>query len=142
IQAGRGSFRQRYGISLRRFVPLLAPDFVLALRAEAAGSAGNSSFITDYALGGGDWLRGYYFNRFRGQFFAAGSTELRWPILGPLAGAAFFDFGRVWLDGRPNDGRLGTSGGGGLRVGLPPDRLVRLRFDVGVAPDQWGLFFK
>ena len=29
-----------------------------------------------------------------------------------------------------------------LRFGLPPDRLVRLRFDFGFAPDQWGVFFK
>ena len=49
---------------------------------------------------------------------------------------------RVWLAG---DG-LGLqdiryTGGAGLRFGLPPDHLVKLRFDVGSSRDQWGIFF-
>ncbi len=27
-----------------------------------------------------------------------------------------------------------------LGVGLPPDFLIKLRFDVGVSQDQWGIF--
>ncbi len=74
--------------------------------------------------------------------YAAGSAEIRMPILGPFAAVAFGDVGKVWLDGGDSSGQLGRSGGFGLRFGLPPDRLIRLRFDFGFAPDQWGLFFR
>ncbi len=141
-QAGRASFRQRFGLSATQFIPLRAPDFVLALRAEGAGSAGEAAYVTDYALGGGDILRGYYSNRFRGRYYAAGSTELRFPLLLALSGAAFVDAGRVWVEDLDESGGVAWTYGGGLRYGLPPDRLVRLRLDAGFAPDQWGIFFK
>jgi len=115
---------------------------VLALRADGGTSAGGRNYATNYAIGGADLLRGYYSNRFRGEHFAAGTAELRWPIVGPLSGAAFGDIGRVWAAGDVHPRILAYSGGGGLRFGIPPDRLVRLRFDLGFAPDQWGLFFK
>src|SRR5258706_4296122 len=142
LQGGGGSFRQRFGVPVPKFFPLRAPDFVLALRAEGGASVGDHAYATDCALGGGDLLRGYYSTRFRGHHYAAGSAEIRMPILGPFAAVAFGDVGKVWLDGGDSSGQLGRSGGFGLRFGLPPDRLIRLRFDFGFAPDQWGLFFR
>jgi hypothetical protein len=142
LQSDLASFRQRIGLTWNRFVPLWAPDFILAMRVDAGASLGTKNYATDYALGGGDVLRGYYSNRFRGDDFAVGGAELRWPLYGPLSAAAFGELGRVWLNEEPNSGHLATSGGGGFRFGLPPDRLIRLRFDAGFAPDQWGIFFK
>lgn len=142
LQAGTSSLRTLAGLTLTRFVPLRAPDFILALRADGGVSAGDRAYATDYAIGGSDLLRGYYSNRFRGQHFAVGTAELRWPIVGPLSGAAFGDVGRVWATGDVNPRSVAYSGGAGIRLGLPPDRMVRLRFDVGLAPDQWGIFFK
>ena len=142
LQAGAASFRSLAGLTLTRFVALRAPDFVLALRADGGVSAGDRNYATDYAIGGSDLLRGYYSNRFRGQHFAVGTAELRWPMFGPISGAAFGDVGRVWAVGDVNPRVVAYSGGAGVRIGLPPDRMVRLRFDVGFAPDQWGIFFK
>jgi predicted amidohydrolase YtcJ len=142
VQEGRASFRFRAGASASRFIALRAPDLVLALRGEVATSAGEHSYATDYSLGGGDLLRGFYSNRFRGQSLAAGSAELRLPIWGPLSAAAFGDVGRVWLADGANAGGVAASGGVGLRFGLPPDRLVRLRLDFGFSKDQWGVYFK
>ncbi len=142
LQASAPSFRFRGGVSVTHFVPLLAPDLVLAVRGEAATSAGDVAYATDYGLGGGDLLRGYYSNRFRGQHFVAGSAEVRFPLVLALSGVVFADLGRVWLDDSVSDRQLATSAGFGLRYGLPPDRLVRLRFDAGFGRDQWGLFFK
>lgn len=142
IQGSARSPRLLAGVTLTRFITLRAPDFILAVRGDAGMSTGDRAYVTDYAIGGSDLLRGYYTNRFRGDHFAAATAELRCPIWGPLSAAAFGDVGRVWS---PDDGSLRSlaiSGGGGLRIGLPPDRMVKLRFDVGVAPDQWGLFFK
>jgi predicted amidohydrolase YtcJ len=142
LQAGAASFRSLAGLTLTRFVALRAPDFILALRADGGASAGDRSYATDYAIGGSDLLRGYYSNRFRGQHFAVGTAELRWPMFGPISGAAFGDVGRVWAAGDVNPRVVAYSGGAGVRIGLPPDRMIRLRFDVGFAPDQWGIFFK
>jgi predicted amidohydrolase YtcJ len=142
VQGGAPSYRQRFGATVTQFFPLRAPDLILALRAEGGASAGDHAYATDFALGGGDLLRGYYSNRFRGQYYAAGSAEVRMPIIGPFSAVAFGDVGRVWIDSVGNTGALGRSAGVGLRFGLPPDRLIRLRFDFGFAPDQWGVFFK
>ena len=142
VQGGSNSLRQRIGVSVVRFTTLWAPDLILALRAEGGASVGERNYATEYTLGGSDLLRGYYSNRFRGDHYAAGSAEIRWPIFGPLSGATFGDVGRVWLTDYSNLGRFAASGGGGIRFGLPPDRLVRLRLDAGFAPDQWGIFFK
>jgi hypothetical protein len=142
VQANEASFRQRFGATLTQFFPLRAPDLVLALRAEAGSSAGEHAYVTDFALGGSDLLRGYYSNRFRGHHYVAGTAEIRAPIVGPFSAVAFGDVGTMWVDSLGAPGTLGRSGGFGLRFGLPPDRLLRLRFDFGFAPDQWGLFFK
>jgi hypothetical protein len=142
LQASDASFRQRFGATITQFIPLRAPDFVLALRAEAGSSVGDHAYATDFALGGSDLLRGYYSNRFRGHHYVAGTVEVRAPIVGPFSAVAFGDVGTMWVDSLGSPGVLGRSGGLGLRFGLPPDRLVRLRFDFGFAPDQWGVFFK
>ncbi len=142
VEAGDAAYRQRTGVTLSQFVPLWAPDVVLALRAEAAFSVGRRAYATDFALGGGELLRGYVSNRFRGDHYVAGTVEVRAPLVWALSAAAFGEVGRVWASGASGGPAVAVSGGAGLRVGLPPDRLVRLRFDVAFAPDQWGLFFK
>jgi len=96
VEASRRAFRQLAGLTLTRFIPLRAPDLVLALRAQAAASLGEPSYATDYALGGADVLRGYYTNRFRGQQLVAGAAELRVPLLGPFSAVGFGELGRIW----------------------------------------------
>jgi predicted amidohydrolase YtcJ len=141
VEASRRAFRQLAGLTLTRFIPLRAPDLILALRAQAATSLGERSYATDYALGGAEVLRGYYTNRFRGDRMVAGAAELRVPLLGPLSAVGFGELGRIWAKGS-DQGGVGRSAGFGVRYGLPPDRLVRLRLDAGFAADQWGIFFK
>jgi outer membrane protein assembly factor BamA len=142
LQADHGAWRQRTGLTLTQFFPLRAPDFVLALRGEAAFSNGERAYVTDFALGGADFLRGYYSNRFRGDIYAAATAEVRFPIVWYFSGAAFGEMGRVWASDTAGGPLVAYAGGAGIRFGLPPDRLVRLRFDVAFSPDQWGLFFK
>jgi predicted amidohydrolase YtcJ len=146
VEESRGALRQRAGLTVSRFIPLRAPDLTLALRVLGATSFGHRAYATDFALGGADVLRGYYGNRFRGDHLIAATAELRIPLAGPFSAATFGELGRVWAT-LPSGGvnrtqSLGRSAGFGLRYGLPPDRLVRLRLDAGFAPDQWGIFFK
>lgn len=141
VEASRRAFRQLAGLTLTRFIPLRAPDLILALRVQAATSFGERSYATDYAMGGADMLRGYYTNRFRGDQLVAAAAELRIPLIGPFSAVGFGELGRIWANGS-DQGGVGRSAGFGVRYGLPPDRLVRLRLDAGFAPDQWGIFFK
>jgi outer membrane protein assembly factor BamA len=145
LQGGQVEPRGRAGASVARFFALYAPDLVLATRLEGGASLGNRAYATSFSLGGADLLRGYLANRFRGDAFLAATLELRFPIWSFVSGVAFADAGRVFryhdesdLTARP----LAVAGGGGLRFGLPPDWLIKLRFDLGFSRDQWGLFFK
>ena len=142
VQGGALAPRARAGVHVAQFVPVLPPDVILAARASAGTSAGAYAFDTNYRLGGIDLLRGLLSDRLRGHHFAAGTLELRFPIVSIVSGAVYGESGTGWLDGAgwaPGD--ISHVGGGGLRFGLPPDFLIKLRFDAGFSADQWGIFF-
>lgn len=142
LQAGLIQPGTRAGLTMLHFLKLGRDDVILALRGEGAASFGDRSYLTNYRLGGLFRLRGYRSNRFRGHQYLLGSSELRFPIYSFISGAVFGETGYMWVNGGRNDpSDIARSGGFGLRFGLPPDRRVKLRFDVGFAPDQWGIFF-
>jgi len=142
LQGSEPASRGRAGLELTQFIPLYAPSLILALRGEAATSFGDYAYDTNYAIGGIMLLRGFLNNRFRGHHYAAATTELRFPIWSFISGAAYGESGMVWLDHGSNSLEdLALVGGGGLRFGLPPDFLIKLRFDAGFGRDQWGVFF-
>lgn len=91
-----------------------------------------------YKLGGTDRLRGYYDNRFRGAHSVLNQTELRFPIYRVFSGVAFLDAGSV--SETRKFGVFRFSRGLGLRIGLPPDYIEKVRIDVGFARDQRGVF--
>ena len=136
--AGRG----RIGVEVTQFIPLYAPNLILALRALGGMTFGDRSYVTNFSLGGIDVLRGFLGGRFRGHHYGATSAELRFPIWSFISGVAFGEVGAVWLDDIDDDmADIGYVGGMGLRFGLPPDFMIKLRFDVGFSKDQWGIFF-
>ncbi len=138
-QAGESLSRQRGGFQVQHFTPLVAPNLVLASRFEVGGSQGEVAYETNFSLGGNRELRGYYGNRFRGHHYWLGSEELRFPLWSIFSGVCFVDFGSIWLNDEKSNG-IRSSGGMGLRIGLPPDGLIKVRLDFGFAPDQSGLF--
>lgn len=142
LQGSERSMLGRMGTRITQFIPLYAPSLILALRAEAGVSLGEHSYTTNFAIGGDEILRGYYDNRFRGHHYTAFGTEVRFPIWFFISGVAFAETGMVFLDDLdPQWEDIAVVGGGGLRFGLPPGFLIKLRFDVGFGHDQWGLFF-
>ena len=142
VQGSTLAPRGRVGATVSQFVPLYAPDLILALHGEAGTSFGERAFDTNYKLGGIAALRGYRSHRFRGHHYVYGAAELRYPIWAFISGVVYGETGMMWVDDRPDDASdLGYVGGLGLRFGLPPDYLIKLRFDLGFTPDQWGVFF-
>lgn len=134
-QAGQSSARTRMGASVSQMIPVRKS--VLALHAEGAWSTGDRAYLTSFQLGGADLLRGYAPGRFRGDAMAAAAAELRRPIVSALSVALFAEAGRVWADGAPPGGTLiAADAGFSVRWALPPDRLLKLRFDIARGRDQ------
>lgn len=101
------------------YVPLMGAGPHLALRAGGGAVTGVVPVQHSSWVGGRTTLRGYRWQRFRGDGAAFGSAELRIPLI-PVEllvrwdtgvfGLA--DAGRVWLDGRSPDGWHTGYGGG------------------------------
>jgi len=122
----------------RWFKSLFLHDLVLAGRIAGGYSLNEPSYLYRYKLGGSDVLRGYYHNRFRGKYYYVLQAEIRYPIWKSISGVVFADIGDI----TDNDFKTPKfCYGPGLRFGLPPDYLIKVRLDIGFASDQWSIFF-
>lgn len=114
-------------------------DVVAAFQLSAGTTFGEPTFAYEYKLGGANKLRGYLENRFRGRAYYLQQTELRFPIWKLFSGAAFLGFGNTAERGGGfADAKM--TYGIGLRIGLPPDWISKIRIDYGVGQDQGGIF--
>ncbi len=113
------------------------PDTIAAFQVMGGMSLGNPSYMYRYTLGGADQLKGYLDNRFRGKKYYLQQTELRFPIWKLFSGAATLGFGDI-TDTSFTNPKL--SYGIGLRIGLPPDWVSKVRIDVAWGRDQYGFF--
>ncbi len=155
----------RYIFEASYLYPLLSRRQVIGLRAGGEyidTKARQTPFFEYSSLGGGDDMRGFFFDRFRGQakFIAGGEYRLKifdfdffniWNV--KIDGVGFGDAGRVFLDredlatefGEPeqtlpktND-KMRYSYGGGLRFALGEAILARV--DVGFSDEEHGLVY-
>ncbi len=110
---------------------------ILAANVEGAVSVGDPTYMFRYRLGGSSKLRGFHENRFRGKHYYLGQAELRFPIYGIFDGGFFAGAGAA---GDDKIGPMRFAYGVGLRVGIPPDKVQKVRVDLGFAKDQWGVF--
>lgn len=95
------------------------PDFTLALRLSGTATFGEVPFYQMARLGGRKSLRGYEFERFRGDHMIALSSEARFPlfrevIVVPVEFGGFLmgDVGRLWYEKESPGGWRGTWGVG------------------------------
>jgi hypothetical protein len=122
------------------FQYLVARELVLAHSVAGGQIFGDPTYLNQFRLGGTDRLRGYYYGRFRGSSYYLEQTELRFPIYKLVGGALFGEFGEVTAKERDSFTRAHVSYGGGLRIGLPPDNVAKIRIDYAIGRDQRGLF--
>jgi len=103
----------------RIYIPL-STGFTLAHRTGFATNIGDFAFHQANAIGGLDYLRGYWRTRFTGKTSFYQNTDLRLQVAnlkgyvfrGALGIYGFFDDGRVWVDGESsNKIHLGYGGG-------------------------------
>ncbi|MBI5206185.1 MAG: BamA/TamA family outer membrane protein [Candidatus Firestonebacteria bacterium] len=123
-------------IDLRYFKTIFMKN-VIAGRFSGGYSGGDPCYLYRYDLGGGAKLRGYYNNRFRGKKFYLTQGEYRLAIIKNISFVLFAELGDI-TDSNFKSAK--KTYGYGLRFGLPPDYLMKLRFDYGISEDQSGLF--
>lgn len=122
------------------FQYLLARDLVLAHSVSGGQTFGEPTWLNQFRLGGTDRLRGYYYGRFRGSAYYLEQTELRFPIYKLFSGVVFGEFGEVTAREKDKFNRAHVGYGGGLRIGLPPDNVAKIRIDYAIGRDQRGVF--
>lgn len=125
-----------FGIDMRYYHYIYSAKYVFAARFVAGSSYGNLPYLFRYTLGGGEMLRGYYSNRFRGTHFYAVQSEFRFPVYKRFSGVCFVDEGDVSDDELDH---ILMSYGGGIRFSINDN--VTLRLDYGKGKDQGGVFF-
>ncbi len=113
------------------------PETIAAFRVMGGYSLGEPSYMYRYALGGANQMNGYGDNRFRGKQYYLQQTELRFPIWKLFSGATSLGFGDA-TDTKFTNPKLCY--GIGLRIGLPPDWVSKIRIDVGFGRDGSGIF--
>jgi Omp85 superfamily domain len=89
----------RYGLELQHFFRLARGPRVLITRFRAEGVSGSRAevpFTELPQLGGGDFLRGYTYERFRDRAAVFGSLQYEWDLSHFTAAFLFTDFGRVF----------------------------------------------
>lgn len=113
------------------------PDVIAAYRISGGTTIGTPTYLYKYRLGGSDELPGYLENRFRGKKFYLQQTELRFPVWKMFSGAGFIGFGDA-TDFSFTNPKLAY--GAGIRIGLPPNWVSKIRIDFAVGRDQSGVF--
>ena len=119
--------------NLRLFQYIWAEELVLAYQLAGGVAVGKPSYLGQFRLGGTDRLRGFYENRFRGTRYYLQQSELRFPIFRALSGASFLEFGEV--TNSPFFKVPSVSYGVGIRLGLPPDYVAKIRLDFAFSKD-------
>ena len=128
---GEAGFMQLQ-LDLRRYRPIYR-HLIFASRFLGAISHGQPSYLFRYRLGGLDTMRGYKDNRFRGEDFFVFQEELRWFLKNWLSVNGSLDLGDA---GDSAFHQLKVSPQLGLRVGLPPQWVQKMRIDLGYGFDQ------
>jgi hypothetical protein len=112
-----GSDFWHYGFELQHYIRLFQGPRVLLARVHGEGVTGSIADVpvTELPyLGGGAFLRGYTYARFRDRIALVGSVQYMWPVFSNGQAFIFADFGRVnrdW-DGFSLDNlRVGYGGG-------------------------------
>jgi hypothetical protein len=141
---GKYSF-QRYDVEAAQFLPIVADNWVIALRGWAVFSQTSSGNTVPFyllpSLGGKNTLRGYYDFRFRDRDMEVFNAESRWGLFTHLDAAVFVDAGKVAPQARDLDfSHFKTSYGVGLRVHNRQSTVGRL--DVGHSTEGWKVIFK
>ncbi len=126
-----GDFKfEKISVDYRYYLPL-PKNRVLAFDLAAGYAWGDLPLSQRFSVGGGDSLRGYRDDQFRGNSMLRGTAEYRFPIRNKVQGVVFYDIGYAWDKRDQSDFDLGLMESGygvGLRINSP---LGPIKLDWG-----------
>lgn len=132
--------------TVKFYIPI-TKAIVVAHRSGGATNIGDYEFYQANAIGGHNYLRGYWRTRFTGQSSFYQNTDLRIKLFnlkgylfrGTLGIYGFFDDGRVWVKKEKSD-TFHTGYGGGIFY--TPYNLVALNLSYGMSDEANIISFK
>ena len=138
LNDGHKSFANFTG-DVEFFIPII-PKISLAVITGGATVTGTPAFYQYPTLGGGNNLRGFIRDRFRGKTVFYNSNELRfitnmrsYLMNGKIGLVAFFDNGRVWM---PNENSGNWHTGYGAGILLAPFNIAFFDVTYGVSKES------
>ena len=121
---------EKITVDYRYYLPL-PKNRVMAFDLAAGYAWGDMPLSQRFSVGGGDSLRGYKDDQFRGNSMLRGTAEYRFPIRNKVQGVVFYDIGYAW-DKRDQSafdlGLMEYGYGIGLRINSP---LGPIKLDWG-----------
>jgi outer membrane protein insertion porin family len=117
----------KYSLEDRQYFKV-GHEQIVAVRVLAGYATGHMPEAGKYSVGGGDTLRGYNDDQFKGDKMLAATAEYRFPIMKKVEGVVFGDAGNAWDGDGYKLTDLKYSVGAGLRVTTP---LGPIRLDYG-----------
>jgi hypothetical protein len=120
------------GVDLRKYIPL--GGATLALQLVEGTNAGSVPFYALSQIGGGFFLRGIPYGRYRDTHMLEGQVDLRFPIWGRWGGSVFGGGGEVahsFLDF--NLKGIHPAGGASVRFAIVPTEHLNIRLDFAYA---------
>ena len=126
-----GDFKfEKLSVEYRYYIPL-RKNRVLAFNLAAGYAWGDMPLSQRFAVGGGETLRGYRDDQFKGNSMLRGTAEYRFPIRNKVQGVIFYDIGYAWDKRDQHDFDLGLMESGygiGVRINSP---LGPIKLDWG-----------
>lgn len=118
-------------------------DHVIATNFYLQSTTGEIPFYKTPGLGGAQRMRGYFFGRYRDNFYSTLQLEYRQYFWRRFGFVAFFGLGNVSSEILTYDFRtMKYSYGGGLRFQFNKDQKINLRMDIGFGQDgNSGIYF-
>ena len=118
-------------------------DYVIATNFYLKSVSGDIPFYKLPALGGSQRMRGYFFGRYRDNFYSMLQIEYRQYFWRRFGFVTFFGLGNVSSEILTFDfGTMKYSYGAGLRFKFNKEQKINLRMDIGFGQDgNRGIYF-
>lgn len=116
--------------------------FTLANRLVNEFNMGNPPFYDFAFLGGDQYVRGYYYGRYRDNDLSSWQTEFRFPVVGKLGLAAFGGLSEIFGPRHPFGlSKTKYNGGLGVRFQVDKTEKTNLRLDYAIGSGNNSGFY-
>lgn len=127
-------------LDFRKYFPVFEHS-VFATELIGGATVGDPGYQYRYSLGSDRLMRGFATQRYRGEQFYAAQVEWRQELGRWISIVGFADMGDIADRSFNEFGPPKFTYGPGIRIGLPPDRIAKLRLDYGKTTNGESAFY-